>query len=127
VDNCAEAIVRAGLVRGIDGQVFNVVDDDLPSSRSFLRQYKRNVRRFTSLYVPHALSYALCALWEKYSYWSEGQLPLTFNRRSWRAFWRKTRYTNARLKASLGWAQEVSTADAMKLYFASCREKVRRA
>ena len=60
VDNCAEAIVLAGLVKGVDGEVFNVVDDDLPSSRQFLRLYKKNVRRFKSLYVPHAVSYALC-------------------------------------------------------------------
>jgi nucleoside-diphosphate-sugar epimerase len=127
VDNCAEAIVLAGLTRGIDGQIFNVVDDDLPSSRSFLRQYKRNVRRFKSLYLPHAVSYGLCCLWENYSHWSEGQLPPTFNRRSWRAFWRKTRYTNAKLKQLLGWTPEVSTAEGMRRYFESCRKKVRHA
>src|SRR2546429_5204679 len=33
VDNCAEAIVLAGLVPGVDGEVFNVVDDDLLTSR----------------------------------------------------------------------------------------------
>ena len=37
VDNCADAIVLAGLRPGVDGEVFNVVDDDLPSSRQFLR------------------------------------------------------------------------------------------
>ena len=42
VDNCAEAIVLAGLVKGVDGEAFNVVDDDLPSSRQFLRLYKKN-------------------------------------------------------------------------------------
>ena len=31
VDNCAEAIVLAGLVKGVDGEVFNVVDDQLPT------------------------------------------------------------------------------------------------
>ncbi len=46
VDNCAEAIVLAGLVPGVDGEVFNIVDDDLPSSRSFLQSYKREVRSF---------------------------------------------------------------------------------
>jgi nucleoside-diphosphate-sugar epimerase len=127
VDNCAEAIVRAGLIAGIDRQIFNVVDDDLPSSRSFLRQYKRNVRRFKSIYVPHAVSYALCSAWEKYSNWSEGQLPPTFNRRSWRAFWKKTTYTNTKLRTSLGWTQEVSTAEGMRRYFESCRTKVRHA
>src|SRR6266550_4574415 len=41
VDNCAEAIVLAGLTPGIDGEVFNVVDDDLPTSRHFLKLYKK--------------------------------------------------------------------------------------
>ena len=59
VDNCAEAIVLAGVTAGIDGEVFNVVDDDLPSSRQFLGLYKRNVRHFRSIYLPHAVSYAL--------------------------------------------------------------------
>ena len=46
VDNCAEAIALAGLVKGVDGEAFNVVDDDLPSSRQFLRLYKKNVQTF---------------------------------------------------------------------------------
>src|SRR5271165_4402315 len=69
VDNCASAIVLAGLVKGVDGEVFNVLDDDLPSSRQFLRLYKKNVRNFKSAYIPHLASYALCYLWEKYSRW----------------------------------------------------------
>ena len=44
VDNCADAIVLAGIKGGVDGEVFNVVDDDLPTSRKFLRLYKKNVR-----------------------------------------------------------------------------------
>jgi len=71
VENCAEAISLAGLVKGVDGEIFNVVDDDLPSSRQFLRQYKKNVRRFKSVYVPHVVSHVLCHLWEKYSQWSK--------------------------------------------------------
>ena len=74
VDNCVEAIALAGLKRGIDGETFNVIDDDLPSSRKFLRLYKRNVKSFRSLYVPHFLNYALCYAWEKYATWSEEQL-----------------------------------------------------
>lgn len=127
VDNCADAIVRAGLTKGVDGQVFNVVDDDLPSSRRFLRLYKRHVRRFPSIYVPHAVSYGLCWLWESYSRWSQGQLPPTYNRRSWHAYWKKTRYSNRRLKAALGWTPSVTTADGLSLYFQSCREKQRHA
>jgi nucleoside-diphosphate-sugar epimerase len=123
VDNCADAIALAGLTKGIDGEVFNIVDDDLPSSRQFLRLYKRNVGYFRSLYVPHAVSYALCSLWERYSERSKGQLPPAFNRRKWNAYWRKTRYSNERLKSRLHWAPSVPTAEGLRRYFAGCRER----
>lgn len=123
VDNCVEAIVRAGLTPGVDGQVFNVVDDELPSSRRFLREYKRHVRPFRSIYVPHAVSYGLCRAWEWYADWSEGQLPPVFNRRSWHAYWKRTRYSNDKIKTRLGWVQPVPTAEAFDRYFRSCRER----
>jgi len=120
VDNCAEAIVLAGLVKGIEGEAFNVVDDDIPSSRQFLRLHKKNVRRFKSIYVPHFVSYALSYLWETYSQWSEGQLPPVFNRSRWHAYWKKTRYSNQKLKSKLGWAPGVSTAEGLQRYFKAC-------
>jgi len=123
VDNCADAIVLAGLVPGIDRDVFNIVDDDLPSSRQFLRRYKKSVRRFHSIYVPKPVSYALCAMWEKYSNWSDGQLPPVYNRGAWHAFWKRTRYSNVKAKTRLGWTPKVATREAMDIYFRSCREK----
>lgn len=124
VDNCADAIVLAGLRSGIDGEVFNIVDDDLPSSRQFLRLYKKNVRSFRSVYVPHAVSFALCYFWEKYHFWSKAQLPLAYNRRSWHAYWKKSRYSNKKLR-SLGWTPQVSTSEALEQYFESCRKKLK--
>jgi nucleoside-diphosphate-sugar epimerase len=117
VENCADAIVLAGLVRGVDGEIFNIVDDDLPSSRSFLRQYKRNVKKFRSLPVPHVLSFALCYAWEKYADWSKGQLPPAFNRKRWYSYWKKTRYSNEKLKKKLGWTPKVTTAEGLRRYF----------
>jgi nucleoside-diphosphate-sugar epimerase len=119
VENCAQAIVLAGLTKGVDGEIFNIVDDDLPSSNAFLRMYKKQVRNFKSLYLPHVLSYALCYLWEKYSQWSKGQLPLAFNRKRWHAYWKRTRYSNAKLKEKLGWVPSVSTVDGLERYFQS--------
>src|SRR4029077_1204744 len=40
VDNCAETIVLAGLKDGLNGEVFNVVDDELLTAKQFLRRYK---------------------------------------------------------------------------------------
>jgi nucleoside-diphosphate-sugar epimerase len=127
VDNCAEAIALAGLVRGVDGEAFNVVDDDLPSSRQFLRQYKKNVKGFTSLYMPHAVSHALSFLWDRYSRWSRGQLPPVFNPSRWHATWKKTRYSNQKLKSRLGWTPKVSTTEGMRRYFQSYRQDGRNA
>lgn len=121
VDNCADAIALAGVKVGVDGEVFNIVDDDLPSSRQFLRSYKRNVRRFKSLYVPHFVSYALCYLWECYCDWSQEQLPRAFNRKKWHNVWKKTSYSNRKIKAQLAWSPRVSTKDGMQRYFEACR------
>jgi nucleoside-diphosphate-sugar epimerase len=124
VDNCAEAIVLAGITPGIEGEVFNVVDDDLPTSRYFLRLYKRNVRYFPSVYVPHAVSYLFCGLWEIYSAWSQGQLPPAFTRRRWHVEMKRTNYSNQKLKERLGWKPRVSTDEGLKRFFQGCRGQI---
>lgn len=117
IDNCAEAIVLAGLVRDVDNEVFNVVDDDLPTSRGFLRAYKRRVRRFWTLPVPYPAAYALCGLWEWYAKRSKGQLPPVFNRRMCAFAWKGHRYSNAKLKERLGWCCRVPMQAALERYF----------
>jgi len=110
VDNCAEAIVLAGLKKGIDGEVFNILDDDLPRSREFLKLYKRKVRKFFSIPVPYPAWYFFNYLWEKYSKWSEGQLPAVFNRRSCAVYWKGNTYSNKKAKELLGWQPHVPHA-----------------
>jgi nucleoside-diphosphate-sugar epimerase len=122
VENCAEAIVLAGIIEGVDGEIFNVVDDDLPSSRRFLRRYKKSIGHFKSFYVPHVMSYAFCFLWERYSQWSKGQLPPAFSCNRWYSEWRSTHYSNEKLKCLLGWAPRISTEEGLRRYFDSCRE-----
>jgi nucleoside-diphosphate-sugar epimerase len=127
VDNCADAIVLAGLVDGAHNQAFNIVDDDLPSSRAFLRKYKNSVRKFRSLYVPYPVFYAFCYLWEQYAHWSRGQLPPVFNRRMCENFWKGNRYSNHKAKRLLGWQPQISTAEGIRRhceYFAK-KESVR--
>jgi nucleoside-diphosphate-sugar epimerase len=117
VDNCAEAIVLAGIKPGVDGEVFNVVDNDLPRSRKFLRMYKKRGKRFTSVYIPYWAFYCLCWLWEGYSKWSEGQLPPAFNRRRCATYWKGNQYSNQKLKDLLGWKPTVPFSEASSRYF----------
>jgi nucleoside-diphosphate-sugar epimerase len=119
VDNCAEAIVLAGLVQGIDGEIFNVVDDDPPTSRQFLRMFKRRLPRFRSIPVPYHVAYLLSAVWEDYSARTRGQLPPTFNRRRCSAEWKGNRYSNEKSKKLLGWTPRVPFAQASTLFLES--------
>jgi nucleoside-diphosphate-sugar epimerase len=121
VDNCADAIALAGLVKDVNGEVFNIVDDDLPSSRLFLRLYKRRAKRFKSFYVPHALSWLFCLAWEHFSKWSRGQVPAVFTLREWAAYWKKTEYSNRKSKEKLGWSPKVSTEQGLENFFEACR------
>jgi nucleoside-diphosphate-sugar epimerase len=115
VDNCAEAIVLAGLKAGVDGEVFNVVDDELLTSRQFLKEYKKKVNGF-SIRIPYSVARALCLFWEKYSTWSKGQLPPAFNRRRCAAEWKGNRYSNQKLHDRLGWKPRVPLDKAMEAF-----------
>jgi nucleoside-diphosphate-sugar epimerase len=121
IDNCAEAIVLAGLKRGTDGEVFNIVDDQPPTSRQFLRIYKKNVNKLKSIYIPYRLFYLFSFLWEKYADWSRGQLPPAFNRKRCVAYWKGNRYSNKKMKILLGWKQKVSFEEAVQRYCKYCR------
>lgn len=121
VKNCSNAIVLAGITPGIDGEAFNVIDDNLPSSRALLRSYKRNVKRFRSLYLPHFVSYLFCWLWEKHSLNVHGQLPPGFNRWMWHVYWKRSAYTNEKLKRMVGWTPSIPTPTGLERYFAACR------
>jgi nucleoside-diphosphate-sugar epimerase len=112
VDNCAEAIVMAGIKSGIDGEIFNVVDDDLPKSNKFFRAYSDKVKGF-SMGLPYPIAYLGCMMWEKYSEWSNYQLPPVFNRRRCLSEWGGNAYSNRKLKERVNWVPRVSMEEAM--------------
>ena len=62
VDNCAEAIVMAGIKPGIEGEVFNVVDDDLPTSNrsSFEPTREGSVASLFGCRIPSPIWVAWC-------------------------------------------------------------------
>jgi len=118
VDNCAEAIVLAGLVPRIDGETFNVVDDERMTSSAFLRAYRGRAPRFTSVRVPYFVARVLSSLWEAYSVRSRGQLPPAFNSRRCSAEWKGNRYTNRKLREVLGWKPRVPLNEAVSRFLA---------
>jgi nucleoside-diphosphate-sugar epimerase len=117
VDNCADAIVLSGLRKNVEGVVFNIVDDDLPNSRFFLKSYKKHVGPFFSLYVPYGMFFIFSYFWERYANLSEGQVPPVFNRRQCSFVWKKHKYTNQKIKEKLKWEPRVPMQKALKIYF----------
>jgi nucleoside-diphosphate-sugar epimerase len=123
VDNCAEAIVLAGLTPGIDGETFNVVDDELPTGSQFLRAYRQRVGSFFSLRLPYFATRTFCSLWESYSRSSKNQLPPAFNRRRCAAEWKGHTYSNRKLKERLGWQPRVPMGEAVARFLGQWPEK----
>jgi nucleoside-diphosphate-sugar epimerase len=120
VENCAEAIVVAALYPAASGEIYNVVDDDLVTSREYLSAYKKQVKAMRSVPVPYfALMWASKAV-EGYSRRSKGQLPAIFTPYKTRAMWGGNRFSNAKLKG-IGWRPLVTTRDGLTRAFAAFR------
>jgi len=124
VDNCADAIVLSGLKPDIDGEVFNVVDDELLTSRQFLKAYTKQTKPSFTVKIPYLLAYPLCALWESYSRYSKGQLPPAFNRRRCAAEWKAMKFSNAKLRTRLGWKPRVDLKTAMGAFLGQFQGQV---
>jgi len=122
VTNCAEAITVAGGHEGRGLQVYNVLDDDLPTSRRYLAEYKRQVGAVRSFPVPYPLICLLSAAIEKYHIASKGQLPAFITPYKAASAWKGNRFDNRRLK-SIGWKQLVPTTDGMRRSFEYLRGK----
>ena len=118
VENCAEAIVVAALAPNANGEVYNVIDDDLITANQYLKLYKRQVKKMRSLPVPFSVMMLLSRLVERYSKTSKGQLPAIFTPYKTRVMWGGNRFSNAKLK-SIGWKPLISTKDALAQTFAA--------
>jgi nucleoside-diphosphate-sugar epimerase len=115
VQNCAEAVVIAGLKPGAAG-CYNVVDDDIPTASEYLNEYRRRVRDIRSIWVPWWLTKSLSSAVQAYSHFSHGQLPAALTPYKSSVLWRGTGFDNSKLK-SLGWRQLVPTGEALQVTF----------
>jgi nucleoside-diphosphate-sugar epimerase len=116
VDNCAEAIVVAGKAPHAIGESYNVHDDDLPTAKTYLRRYRREVEKLNYIPVPYPVMKWLSGMVERYHRYSKGQLPAIFTPYKTANLWKRHRYSNAKLK-SLGWKQIVGTEEGLARLF----------
>jgi nucleoside-diphosphate-sugar epimerase len=115
VDHCATAIRQAGWQSGIVGEAFNILEDDLPTSRQVLKMYRRAGRKVRSLWLPQCAIGPLSSMYEAYSRWSEGQLPAVITRYRSDSIWKPLEFTNAKARTQLGWKPHLSFEETFRL------------
>jgi len=120
VENCADAIIAAGLRPGNDGEVYNVVDDGIVTSREYLALYKRRVDRLNSVRVPYWAMQWVSGRVSRYHTKSKGQLPAILTPYKAKALWGGNTFSNGKLH-SIGWTQPVPTPEALEKTMASFR------
>ena len=119
VQNCADAIVAVGL-KGIAGQAYNIVDDDLPSCRSYLARYCRDVQKLKTFPMPLPVLKVAVRWLENYAKKSNGQLPAILNDHIVRSQYRPFRYSNEKMK-KLGWQPQKPMQEALQQTFESLK------
>lgn len=119
VDNCAEAIALAGTVPGINGEVFCIVDDDLPVSRALLGRYRKEVAPLHVLRVPYPLLKVLAKWNVWYSNRTQGHLPTVFTPYEVESIWKNHRFSNRKAKERLGWRPRVPMKEALDRTFSA--------
>jgi nucleoside-diphosphate-sugar epimerase len=122
VENVADAAAVVARQPSAANSTFNVHDDDLPTSRQFLRRYKREVGPMRSIWVPYPALLLISHVVQRYHRWSKGQLPAAFTPYFTASLYRKRRFSNARLK-SLGWTPRVGTDEGLRRMFAQWRQR----
>jgi nucleoside-diphosphate-sugar epimerase len=120
VDNCAEAAVIAGSSDRAAAEVYNVVDDDLPTSGEYLRAYRKQVQPIRYVTLPYWCTMTISRAIERYSRASKGQLPAVLTPYKTASHWKPLGFSNSKLKG-IGWAPIVRTRDGMARTFAHCR------
>lgn len=114
VENCADGIMQAGLKPGIEGETFNLVDDHLPTGKQILKLMKQADQRKKALWIPRGAIGTIAAIYERYSCWTEGQLPPVLTRYKCSAMWKPLRYSNAKAKHKLNWTPQISTEEGLR-------------
>jgi nucleoside-diphosphate-sugar epimerase len=113
-------------VGGIEGQAFNIVDDDRPTCRELVKRYRRMVKRIRVLPIAAGAIGPLSRLCEWYHRRSGGQLPAYMTPYKSMAQWKPLRYSNAKAKHLLGWRPRVSFAEGLEQTFAWLRDQGRK-
>lgn len=114
VEACAAGIVLAVTSPGIEGEAFNLLDDELMTARAFLKMYRRVRRDLHVVPVPHWAIGSLSRLNVWYHKRSLGQLPAVLTPYKSNAAWKPLKYSTQKAQTKLGWVPHRRTQDGIQ-------------
>jgi len=111
VDNCADAIVKAINSPISSARIFNIVDDDLPSTWAFHKACRRaGAPAGRAIPVPWLIVSGLgriVRLLNRAAFRNRAKLPELLEFKRQQARWRPMRYSNKLAKTVLGWSPAI--------------------
>ncbi len=118
VENCAQAIVFAAEKEQAVGQTYNIVDDNLPTHRQYLRALNQHRKpRMKSLPMPWLVMRFLAALAlgvNKLFLGRRAKVPSILRPAALHARCKPSTYTNRLIKDSLGWSPHFGMEEALQ-------------
>lgn len=117
VENCADAIVLAAEKQEAIGQTFNVVDNRCPSHRKYIRMLRKRLSPAPRVIpVPWTVMRGICRIaWiaNRAFFHGDGKLPSILVPARMHARCKPLRYSNARLRKTLGWTPRYTLREAL--------------
>ncbi len=117
VENCAQAIVFAAEKEQAVGQTYNIIDDDLPTHRQYLRALNQHRKpRMKSLPMPWLVMRFLAAIAlgvNKLFLGRQAKIPSILRPAALHARCKPSTYTNKLIKDSLGWSPHFALDEAI--------------
>lgn len=121
VENCAEAIVLAMENDQAIGETYNIVDDDLPTHRQYLRALNRHREpKMKSLPMPWLVMRFIAALAlgvNKLFLGRQAKIPSILRPAALHARCKPATYTNKRIKDSIDWSPKIGLEESLKRSF----------
>jgi nucleoside-diphosphate-sugar epimerase len=119
VTNCASAVAAAVLTTGIEGEAFNIVDDELPTARQIVNAYRQSGGDLRVVRVPGWATPSLSRLYAWCHTRSDGVLPSSFLPYVVDPLYRPLRFSNTTAKVRLQWQPRVDVLKALRLTVAA--------
>ncbi len=121
VDNCADCFATVTLDPRGAGETFNVVDDEGLSAWRYCGDFLKGTgRKAVRIMIPYGLAYTLTRIAQRVSrlvFRGAGKLPSILIPCRFQARFKPCRFTNRKLRESIGWTPPFGYAECLKRTF----------